>query len=66
MATEKHEETNVCEIIAVVLQRIRELEAECAVTSEQEIDREGLQSRIYELRDLCDGFGWSKYLPREA
>ncbi len=66
MTGDKREETNVCEIIAVVSQRIKDLEGEWAATKMQELDRVALTARIYELRDLCEHLGWAKYLPMRS
>ncbi len=66
MVIERRDETNVCEVIAVITQRIKELEDEWAATSMQELDRAGLTARIYELHDLCERLGWAKYLPMRS
>lgn len=61
---ERREETNVCEIIAVVLQRIKDLEEE-RNGPEARNRYVSISSAIDELRALCDRLGWSKYLSEE-
>ena len=60
--TKRREETNICEVLAVTLQRIRDLDAELATGLDDPDETVYMTGQRDELVLLCRRLGWDKYL----
>ena len=61
----RHEETNVCEVIAIVTQRTLELDEELKSIRDTEGEHVYVAGQRDELIQLCQRLGWAKYLDRD-
>jgi len=61
----RHEELNVCEVIAIVTRRTLELDEELKTIRNTEGEYVYVAGQRDELIQLCQRLGWAKYLDRD-